>query len=1077
MPDQSLLTILHVSDFHYSKKKWREQEIVIEALEADLSQLCIGHRRPDIIIFTGDMVNHGGSDSHAEAYDNFIARVSAATGCSDERIFIVPGNHDASQEFVETTLVEHGDWRDKSGLMSEINSLYDSGKFDEFVDIKFSNYYELEGYLADDTLVYRNPFVSLYRIDSRQIEIVVVNTAVLTSAGSKKLAKDEGVLAVPEYALRDAAKHFSDGSFRIIAGHHPTSFLSESSSKYLGNFIQEHADVHLFGHMHDPATDSISGYKGDVYRDQAGAIFTDRSKAYIGYSLLCLDVKQKLFETHLRSYFTDVRDAFDEGIDVIPGGRFYSSQAAREFWRSIATPVDEAAFRAHLGGSCLTALTGELTADGPGRQETHHMFVPPPLTRMQIQTAARDEARSIVETRVAFDDVVAGDDNLILYAASEYGRTTVLRELEYRCMSDAVTVRLPRLPIFIDFGDIKQNAGNLLRLIKSRAIGPTETFDVESLLTLGHVCILIDDVHFSDERRMIILREFVGRYPKARYILSSVNSSAAPYGAHVVPGMPIHFDFIELCILRRRDMRQLVTKYGAGQDVDVILDRLHSEISEINLPFTAANGSILMDIFQAQNAFRPINRAVLIEQFIDVTLSKAAVDQSKRETFDYVNKTSLLGYVAAWMARNNNYVADVETIRSVMKEYVTAFGLKVDLTILMDEFFKIRLFIRRPEDRLSFRYRSVLEYFISLHMFNDVAFKSWIMDEARYLSFPNEIQYYAGKLRNDLKLVDEIGVRFARLMSELEAEAGKIDVNQLANLRLPRKDGRTSVDELSRQLSFAPLTEEERDEELEAEIPRDAEARQEVFRPAINDLGQRLLVSIFLYSGALKNMELIPDADKRRHLANIWAGWAAFLHLSLGVVTELARHRRLRINGVLCELNAPMGISDEELAHNIALIMPTGVSKLISTTLGTEKLELQLESVAADDEPLVFEFFRASLVADLRLQRTVPAFLEAFERLSESAYLSEALIWKIADLRRMDRLSQERFDLIMAPLAEVIARLKGGTSQARGDEKRKQITRLKRETVLLRMKQLSERDEECPEAAGPFKRVGTAKAE
>ena len=69
MPDASLLSILHISDFHFAKRKQRDQFVVVDALVKDLEALCIGHRRPDLVMFTGDLVNAGGEDRHEEAYD------------------------------------------------------------------------------------------------------------------------------------------------------------------------------------------------------------------------------------------------------------------------------------------------------------------------------------------------------------------------------------------------------------------------------------------------------------------------------------------------------------------------------------------------------------------------------------------------------------------------------------------------------------------------------------------------------------------------------------------------------------------------------------------------------------------------------------------------------------------------------------------------------------------------------------------------------------------------------------------------------------------------------------------------
>lgn len=1057
MSDNPVLSILHISDFHFSKRKLREQKIVVDALIKDLEALCIGHRRPDLVMFTGDLVNWGGVDSHEDAYDFLLSRVAQATGCSDERTFIVPGNHDLARAVVDGSKDVHREWRAAARDMDAINGMYEAGAFEDLGRRKFAAYGELERYLSESAVRHRNQFATVYRVDQLDIDIVSINTAMFSVGGHDDFEGDEGLLAVPEYALLEAAGSLTEGSFRIYTTHHPFEMLSEAGARMLRRSIEEHAHVHLFGHMHDPEPRNTVSLKGQLFSDQAGAVFTQRRNAYIGYSLISVDRDTNYYETHLRTYFDD-RKAFVEAVDVVDQGRFYSSQEARQFWRKIATPVDDRLFRDHLAGACLDALKADIEGSEAER-DVHDKFVPPPMKRTFVQAVVGDEAKSTVETPVPFDELVKDDGNVIIYASAEYGRTTVLKELVYRMMSDAREVRFPRLPIMVDFADIKHNAGNLLRVARSRAPEPPEGIDVESLLKLGHACLLFDDVVFSDAKRMAILRDFVGTFPKARYVLSSSKSSAAPYGAHVNPEMPIHFDFVELCVLRRRDMRQLVVKFNAGTDVDTVLDRLQSEFQEINLPFTAANGTILMSIYEEQSGFRPINRSVLIEQFIDTTLRKAAVEQSRRETFDYANKTALLAHIAAWMAEQNQYTPATEDVRTKMKEYLDRLGLNAPLDDLMAEFLAARIFIKKPEDRLSFRYRAVLEYFIAMQMGVDPKFKSWVMDEGRYLQFVNEIQYYAGRLRNDAALVEEIGTRFEALIKGMEAADKPYDPHSLASIKLPRKDSELSDDLLEQHLD-RPLTQEERDAELETELPQDVEKRQEVFRPEIEDPGQKLIVALFLYSGIVKNMELIDDAEKRRHLTAVWRGWSIFWLLSLMIVPEIARHRRFRINGVLYELSAPHGMSDAELARIISLNLPTGLTKMVSASLGTEKLERQLiePQLDAATQPLAYEFLRASLIADLKLSSTPGTLKSAFERLRSSPYLAEALVWKVAALRRMDRIAQRHLDAIAVPLAGAIAELKGGSRKTRQDEKRRQVDRLRQEKLMLTMKRHSERD-------------------
>lgn len=1057
MPDTSLISVLHLSDFHFTKRKIRDQRVVVDALVKDLEALCIGHRRPDIVVFTGDLVNAGGEDRHDEAYDFLLLPVAKATGCSDERIFIVPGNHDLSRNVVGETDDLHRKWRSLADDMGALNRLYGEAAFKELAGRKFEAHNDLERYLNEGTLRHRNEFVVVHHIDALNIDLVIINTSMFSAGGLDSFEGDEGLLAVPEHAMLDALQFLTLGAFRIFSSHHPLSMLSESGGRSLGGMIEADGNVHLFGHMHDPQARNVVGFKGQLFSDQAGAVFTQRRNAYIGYSLISVNCEGGFYETHLRTYFDD-RKVFDDALDVVRQGRFYSSHEASQFWRKIATPVDENTFRTHLSGVCLDTLNAEMDTTGVDR-DVHEKFVPPPMKRTFVQSLIGDDPKSVVEKPVPFEELVAEDRNVILYAAAEYGRTTVLRELAFRHLADARKLRFPRIPVIIDFADVKHNVTNLLKVVRSRAPELPDKTDVESLLKLGYACLMFDDVVFSDARRMTILREFVAAFPKPRYILSSAKSATAQYGSHVNPEMPIYFDFIELCVLSRRAMRQLVVKFNGCTDVDIVLDRLQSEFREINLPFTAANGSILMSIYEAQSGFRPINRSVLIEQFIDTTLKKAAIEQSRRETFDYANKTALLAHIAAWMAAEDEYVPIAESVRTVMKVYIDRRGLIVPLDNLMAEFLNARIFVRRADDRLSFRYRAILEYFIGLKMGGDDAFREWVMQESRYLQFSNEIQYYAGRHRNDVALVDEIGRRFDAIVADLEAESGPFDVDQIANLQLPIKGTDTNADMLSRQLA-APLTEEERDAELEAEIPVDAEQRQEVFRPKVIDPGQKLIVALFVYSGAVKNMELIDDAKKRRHLTKLWRGWSILLRLSLMVVPEIARHRRFRINGVLYEFNAPYGMSDGELARIISLQMPVGISTMVSGALGTEKLERQLEEPELDAalEPLVFKLLRSGLIADLRLRATPSALKDALEVFRGSPYLREALIWKIADLRRMNRISERHFEAIALPLASAISDLKGGTRTEKVEEKRRQMQRIRAEGLILRLKRQGDGD-------------------
>lgn len=1030
----------------------------MDALIVDLKTICLGHRKPDLVMFTGDLVHAAGIDGHDDAYDFLLDRVSKATGCSDERIFIAPGNHDLSW----TGLQRFGDdtraWRAILGTdeeTSRFNELHEAKAFDAAVADKFSNYLDLESYLStgsrQNARRLTNAFVTVDHVDSLDVDIVTFNTAVLSTGGHKAYDRDERNLVVPEYAVMDAVGALNPSSLRIFVTHHPLAHLSEQSARYLEGEIAKHAHVHLFGHMHDPQPRSVSGLRGNVLSDQAGAIFTQRKKYYNGYALITLDRESGHSETLLRSYFAD-RDEFDEGTDVIKEGRWWPSQAAREHFRKIATPVDQIAFREYLSSHALSALV-EREQKSEGESDTHERFVAPPLRRTFIQESTGDETKIQVETQIRFQDVVDGDTNLIFYARAEYGRTTLLKELRFRLLSEARSVGFPRIPVLIDFSDIGSNADNMLRKAKGGCEATPAGNDLESLLKLGHACVMIDDVIFNDGRRMKIVRDFVERYPKARYVISSPQYSATKMGASVDPELPVRFEFVEVLELRRNDMRQLLKNDDRCTDVEGWLDRLQDEFREINLPFTAANGSILIEILAEKYNFTPINRSVLMEQFVDSTLRKAAIEQSRRETFDYTNKTSLLSSIAAWMARNDNYVPSREAVRSEMRDFIDNIGLNVPLDDLLGEFLAAKIFIDRSDDRISFRYRGVLEYFIALQMTMDAAFKEWVLAEERYLRYVNEIQYYAGKLRNDAGLVDLIAERHKTLMSDTMTGFETLDLNQLDSIVLPA-DEEDTISVLEREIASPPLSQAEKDAELETEFPKDAEDRQEVFRPRIQEGGDKFLLSLFLYSGLIKNMEMIADGIKRRHLSEIWRGWSILLIASLRLAPRLAKERRIRINGALYEVQAPHGMSDTTLLRKMMLMLPHVHVKLLSGALGTDKLERQLSEPSSENdvEPKIYDFFRTSLIADLKLPSTPKAASALTNRFRHNQYLLWSFVVHLGELRRLDRVRKEHYAKLEAPIAEAIANLRGKLGADQRKEVSKQLARLAKERLMLTMK-------------------------
>jgi hypothetical protein len=141
------------------------------------------------------------------------------------------------------------------------------------------------------------------------------------------------------------------------------------------------------------------------------------------------------------------------------------------------------------------------------------------------------------------------------------------------------------------------------------------------------------------------------------------------------------------------------------------------------------------------------------------------------------------------------------------------------------------------------------------------------------------------------------------------------------------------------------------------------------------------------------------------------------------------------------------------------LVLPHLHVRLISSALGTEKLERQLTepTLGEDGEPKIYEFFRTGLIADLRLAATPSAIKALASKFRDNKYLLWSLIVHIGELRRLGGVKDEHFRALEEPLAGAIANLRGGSHKARISEKRKQLAKLERDRLMLAIKKDKDR--------------------
>ena len=293
-------TFLHLSDLHY-RPDWPESmDRVWQAFCADLATQ-IAHYEDPYLVFSGDLVFAGGTESEYSAFETNIA-AGLHRHFSRDRIICVPGNHDISQEALRPLATLQ---------LGSLNELTSEGIFndnvphlsDMFFGSKFKNYIATEANFATYGCCQTDLGGSGWDLNNK-IGVYCLNTALCSYAhlpdSQGAAISDKRKLMIDTRVMHQWLQQTSS-TMRILVMHHPSDWLSSWANSELDTIIA--TDFHLVfsGHTHKAtATFSSRGQDG-VVTVSAPPLFTSKSDL-LGYSFVTLDTETRSVDVQYRQW-------------------------------------------------------------------------------------------------------------------------------------------------------------------------------------------------------------------------------------------------------------------------------------------------------------------------------------------------------------------------------------------------------------------------------------------------------------------------------------------------------------------------------------------------------------------------------------------------------------------------------------------------------------------------------------------------------------------------------------------------------------------------------------------------------
>tara|TARA_R110002020_G_C16281727_1_gene771877 strand:+ start:810 stop:2534 length:1725 start_codon:yes stop_codon:yes gene_type:complete len=550
-------SVLHLSDLHFSNKHAAQHNLIRDAFWVDLNNQIQEHGKPNVVVFSGDVVNNPDEeDVYLHAIDKFFHPLAEKTGVKTSNFVFCPGNHDISRKRLkENSLLANG-FREVSGNSGKINSLYNSNELKKFAFDVSSGFFEFCEYLGNP---WSNPFFHNYKI--ADTNFVAINMAFsCTVDGSPS---DRGKLIFPVAALEDALSANGSAHFFGLVGHFPIDEMNEAHAREIRPIAQSAAQCLFYGHVHNALPTITCSSSSGLIDLQSGALYAG-GDSFKGYAFV--EVEDNKTRARYRTYF-DGRREFDEATNVGSGGLFYPDENSRSYWLSRHPDFSKSQLNDYLQNQVFKILEVDYK-DTLSEQALLEAFVCPTFGEPTLISSddsgdARDELRGE-------DELKATDEHLCCHFPDETGATSFLQYVSLLMAKQPSDFAVQRIPLIVDVRDVKSYPAAVLKSVKTAMPDSDHPqFGWKAREADHPFLVLVDNYNPNKTDHFEWLKATYKLLPKARFIVC-VKSPFAAQQSKTRPQIDLPFAARPWLLypFNRSEVRTLVNRFSLPDNLD-----------------------------------------------------------------------------------------------------------------------------------------------------------------------------------------------------------------------------------------------------------------------------------------------------------------------------------------------------------------------------------------------------------------------------------------------------------------------------------------------------------------------------
>ena len=720
--------------------------------------------------------------------------------------------------------------------------------------------------------------------------------------------------------------------------HHPEYFCMDWVKHELRKLYGSDYDMVLSGHTHDQYI--YCDIKEGFIRCEAPQLFTDKYDDILGYNFIELD-DDKVVKITYRQW-QEKRNKFRPGSDFVEdeesNGVITFSNEVKE--QKQTTYTDR-----------ITILIQErLRKEMESYVGQPYIWVDRYLSDDRLDNVFKMQESTLYSEL----DIIKNCENIHIVAPSLYGLTCygshfllTLWESEHKfgIKVDANGVKVKKFEKLIE--------AELLHYGKNKK-------EVK--------WIVIDNWKPYRKDQKGIKAYLEQEFPEAHLLLMT-----AYHESEFISGKSFDVEEIEsktlyLTPLKRAQERLMVDAYNMAKfidDSDEVLNKLDEDIKNFNLHRTPHSCVTLLTVFKDSFDRNPVNRTDVLENVLSIIFDNTRLPNYRTKKPDAKDCDFCMGYFCSRLIMKNNHFFSRDSFVSDIRNFCQ----KKDYDVEIDQLFDILCYnkiIVEEYGLYKFHFTFWVYYFVASWMIADEEYAKEMLENQKYLHYPELLEFYTGKDRRRKNAAETLIKDLSVAAKSIQAKTGmKEQDDPFAFLRFNqgKEQENLIIERIGSDVKQSNLPQSVKDHTADLSFNPSAAFHQEIFK-VYSDFSVGYLVNIIrIGSKVLRNSDQLDANIKQQLLSELSSAMKVLSNIIYLVSPLFSKQGFIQLTDYSLKLSKEFHKLDEkDRTIKILVTIPYNLTMMFKEDIFSSKLSPVFISALNNEKDKVKRHLLASLL-------------------------------------------------------------------------------------------------------------------